>query len=664
MAGFQTVLKYRSQARQEQFQTPVWERGMNPEQLQAINHTSGPIAVLAQAGSGKTRALVHRLARMVHLGVTTPEKILAVTFSKKAADEMAERAKALGVEARIGTWHSLCLQIIKEDKLPESRWSIDESDKAKYVLKNVLGYKGMNWLDADLNEVRMYIAWAKAELIEANTKEAIELAESWFGMRDARRAVAAYQAYETAMAQEQLLTFDDFLVVVWRHLSRNEQARAQWGARWEYLLQDEAQDANVAQCTIARLLAQDHRNYLIVGDPAQSIYGFRGSSPDHILNFEKEWGATRVVMNKNYRSSNAVITASNNVIRKAAVRLETDMEAMRGVEGSASAVFAEDLDDEANKFVQWVTEGVDAGEFEYADYTCLFRTNAQSRAVEEALLSAKIPYVVVGGSSFYERKEVRDLLAYLRVATHADKTGENIRRCINAPFRFLGAKFVDKLMHIAAGKRSPDWLDLVREVASQQGIQSRQRNSAIAWAEMMGYVSTVIAKPRPAIDGDPPAHCPEEVLKHILQVTQYQEWLEKEEGSEGLHNNPVSNVRELVRVASRFATVESFLQYIDKNIEESRKQRRDAQAGGNRVLLMSVHRSKGLEWPNVWVVGMNEGILPHARGDEEEERRLAYVAMTRARENLRCSYVRTVVQGAAIRELPVSRFLTDSGLMN
>jgi len=644
--------------------TPVWLRNMNAEQVQAIEHTRGPIAVLAQAGSGKTRALVHRLVRLIETGETTPDKILAVTFSKKAADEMSDRAAQLGVDARIGTWHSLCLQIIKEDQLPESRWTIDESNKAKYVMKGVIGYKAMNWHDADLNELMSFVSWAKAELIEANTAEAKALANDWFGTRHGRLAATAYELYERAMQSEQLLTFDDFLVVVWRHLSRNEDARSRWASRWDFLLQDEAQDANEAQITIAKLLAQDHRNYLIVGDPAQSIYGFRGSSPDHIMAFVEEWQAERVVMNKNYRSTDSVVRAANNVIRKAVTRLETDMQPMRGVEGTSHAVFAEDLDDEARKFTAWVIEGVETGSNQYSDYTCLFRTNAQSRAVEEALLSAKVPYVVVGGSSFYERKEVRDLLGYLRVASGRDETGENVRRCINAPFRYLGAKFVDRLQILAAGNKAIDWPTLVFRVAEQAGIQQRQRSSAVQWSELMGYLRELINNP-PTESDDPCApHLPEQVLKHILQVTGYQEWLEKEEGSEGLHNNPVSNVRELIRVASRFSSVGEFLKYIDKNIDESKKQRRDAQAGGNRVLLMSVHRSKGLEWPNVWVVGMNEGILPHARGDLEEERRLAYVAMTRARDNLRCSYVRTVVQGAAIRELPPSQFLIDSGLMS
>lgn len=638
--------------------TPVWLKNMNAEQTAAINHTTGPIAVLAQAGSGKTRALVHRIVRLVEEGHTTPERILAVTFSKKAADEMSERAKRLGVDAKIGTWHALCLQIIKEDHLPQSKWAVDEQDKAKYILKNVIGYKQMNWTDCDLNELRSFISWCKACLYECNSIEAKKLADEWYGVRYSRLACTAYELYERMLEQEQLLTFDDFLVVVHRHLKANQEARDRWASQWEFIMQDEAQDSNPAQIAIARLLAQSHRNYLIVGDPAQSIYGFRGSSPEHIMNFVDEWNAERVVMNCNYRSADSIIECANNVIRKAAVRLETDMKPMRGFTGTAETVVCEDLDDEGNKFAQWVIEGVEVGAL-YSDYTCLFRTNAQSRAIEESLLKQKIPYVVVGGSSFYERKEVRDLLAYLRVAANQDKTGENIRRCINAPFRFLGAKFVDKLMHEATKKGAAiDWLECVHSVANQTGVQHRQKTSAIQWGEMMGYVRALIDDPNPQNSENKP----EQILQHILQVTEYQSWLEKEEGQEGLHNNPVSNVRELVRVAGRFDTVQTFLQYIDKNIEESRKQRKDAQAGGNRVLLMSVHRSKGLEWPNVWIVGCNQGILPHAKGDIEEERRLAYVAMTRARDNLRCSYVKNIVQGAAIKELPVSEFLIDSGL--
>lgn len=638
---------------------PVWAVGMNDEQLSAITHGDGPCVVLAQAGSGKTRALVHRLVKLVEDG-TPAEKILAVTFSKKAADEMTERAHLLGIQARIGTWHSLCLEIIKTDKLPQASWIIDDQDKAKYIAKECLGFKGVNWDGADCNEFRSFIAWCKAYLIEAETNEALEEANNWFG-REGRLAYNAYSLYERTIAAKQLLTFDDYLVVVYRYLKGNEEAHKTWAAKWLYLLQDEAQDANLAQCAIADLLTSEHKNYMIVGDPAQSIYGFRGSSPDYIMEFQKTYNSKIVVMNKNYRSTNSIIEVANNVIRKAEIRLETDMVCMRKEEGSVIAVFAEDLDDEANKFSTWVEERVASGE-KYSDTTCLFRTNAQSRAIEESLLKKRIPYVVVGGSSFYERKEVKDLLAYLRIVCKQDTAGENIRRCINAPFRYLGQKFVERVMIESKSSSEPDWLQIINNVCSQQGIQSRQRSSAIEWCNIMSYLQNVIENP-PKDNNPLNPSKPEQILEYIVQATDYMGWLKKEEGSESLHNNPQSNVRELIRVSNRFDTVKELLAYIDRNIAEAAKQRKDTQAGGNRVLLMSVHRSKGLEWPNVWVVGCNEGILPHAKGDPEEERRLAYVAFTRARNHLRTSYVKSVAIGAAIKEIPVSRYLLDCELV-
>lgn len=638
---------------------PVWLRNMNPEQVEAILHTDGPCALLAQAGSGKTRALVHRIARLVEECHVDPAHILAVTFSKKAADEMNERLEDLGIEdARVGTWHSLCLEIIKTDATVWSTWTIDDRDAAKWAVKDAMGFKHLKWNGGDLTKVRKFIGICKANLWTWESEQAIELAQQEFGVFrdiDGRPAyflaLEAFRISQEILEDKGILTFDDFLVFTHRHLS-DEATRERWAGKWRYFLQDEAQDANFAQVAIARLLAKDHRNYMVVGDVAQAIYGFRGSKPEYLATFAKEWDAKVIVMNKNYRSCPEIVTYANDVIRPAAIRIETDMEAMRESKGNVRVVGVENFDAEAVEFATFC-EHVEKTGGHLSDITCLFRLNAQSRALEEELLKRRIPYVIVGGTSFYERREVKDLLSYLRVAVDRDREGDAVKRCINAPFRFLGTAFVDKLMDAARAHRNGDidWPELVEEVAAQTGMQSRQRQSARGWSSLIRWVTDSVAN-----------DCtPAEILDGLVKTTGYIAWLEKEEGEESIESSGAANVRELIRVAERFKTVDELLTYIEKNLAAAKKQRRDKQAGGARVLLMSIHRSKGLEWPHVWIVGANRGVLPHHKGDLEEERRLMYVAVTRGRESVTISYVRDLVTRTGIARGVPSPFLQDAG---
>ncbi len=645
---------------------PTWQRSMNPEQLAAIVHEEGPARLLAAAGSGKTRVVTHRIARLVEKGVN-PARILALTFSKKAADEMSNRVDALDVRgARVGTWHSLCLQILKQDRTRWSNWEIRESTKLE--LKDVLGWKGMDWKGADTNRISSFIGRCKANLFDPGSPGAAELAKTLFGW-ESKRVLEAFHHYNEKLAEKEILSFDDFLVFAAEHLA-DEDNRANWASKYDHVIQDEAQDENQAQRHIAHLLAKDHRNYMVVGDVFQAIYGFRGSTPEYLAKFEEEWpGAVTYWLPRNYRSGRAIVAAANGIVRKAKVEgIEPqDMVADRTDEGSVHTLTSETLDDEATNFVAWLTGKVRCGEATYSDVTALFRTNAQSRSLEEALLGARIPYVVVGGTSFYERREVRDLLAYLRVACRRGEV-EDIKRCINSPFRFLGAKFVERIQNASANligaEGGVQWSDVVLKVADGEGIQRRQRESAQEWADMVETVARRIA------DGEKPGakgreleeSMPEAILGDIVRLTKYLDWIKKEEGEESIETSGAANVREMIRVSGRFTTCDALLDYIDETIRASRRQREDKQAGGDRVLLMNVHRSKGLEWPHVWIAGFNEMIMPHVRGDQEEERRLAYVATTRARDSLVLSCVRRFTTRDALKDAQPSRFLADTGV--
>lgn len=655
-------------------QEPIWLRNMNPEQRDAILHLDGPCALLAVAGAGKTRAVVHRIARMVVECDVPGERILAVTFSKKAADEMNDRLDKIArelrinIDARIGTWHSLCLQILKEDHTHWGSWEIDEKDAAKWIIKDVVGYRHLDWKEADLTKLRSFIGWCKANLWDVESEDAMNYAMQVFGTRRDfsgrpafQLALDTFRKSQEILEERGLLTFDDFLVYTHRHLS-DEYNRGKWAGKWSYLIQDEAQDANKAQKVIAELLARDHRNYMVVGDTAQAIYGFRGTTPKYLADFANEWNAKTIIMNRNYRSGSKIIDAANNVIRPAEVKLPVDMIAEAGIEGSAAVKQALDFDDEANEFAAWVFAHQQTGG-KLADITCLFRLNAQSRALEEALLKRRIPYQLIGGRSFYDRREVKDLLAYLRVATNSDREGDGIKRCINAPFRFLGARFVDRVMEEAraAGfpRESVNWVEIAQSAARQEGVQGRQRQSVAEWATLMAMVAERVGQegqePKSTIDANPG-----KILGELVNKTRYIEWLEKEEGSESVESSSSANVRELIRVAEKFSTVKELLNYIELTQAAAKKQRRGDK--GDRVLLMSIHRSKGLEWPKLWVVGCNESILPHVKGEPEEERRLAYVAITRAKEELVLSFVTSFATRGGIQQGQASRFLSDAGL--
>jgi superfamily I DNA/RNA helicase len=603
--------------------------------------------------SGKTESLTRRIARMVTERGIPGSRICAVTFSTKAAGEMNARLDAMGIRsARVGTWHSLALQILREDRTHYAGWQVDDHDRAKIILKRVLGHEYLDWAKADLRQVRSFIAICKANFWTWEDKEAKGLAQQEFGAASVD-ALRAYQVSQTLIEDAGLLTFDDYLVFAARHLAV-EANRRRWAARWDYLFCDEFQDNSRIQNVLAEALVRDHRNYFVVGDCAQSLFSFRGSSPQYIADFESDWGAARIAMVRNYRSGRRIIDVANKVIAPATIRMPEEMVAERDLEGEVSVVEVEDFDDEGRSVALWV-QGHQADGVALNDLVCLFRTNAQSRAVEEAFLKARIPYQILGGTTFYERKEVKDLLAYLRLACRREAPGsdggEALRRCINAPFRYLGKAFVARVMQAddSDDGDGQDWIHLVRGVADQEGVQGRQRRSAHEWAEIMDRLCHVAEMDAPM-----------GVLSWLVGRTGYVAYVEQEEGAESIETSGAANIREMIRVASAFKTVSELLDYVDKNIIEARRQRRDR--GGDRVLLCSIHRLKGGEKPHVWVIGCNDGILPHWRGDPEEERRIMYVAITRARDTLTLSYSKKYAARGGIVQGRPSRFLADAGL--
>lgn len=634
--------------------TPIWAENMNPEQLEAINHQEGPCLVLAVSGAGKTRCLVNRIARLVDSGVD-PARILAVTFSKKAQEEMNDRLEKMGItKGRFSTWHSLCRSIVYADPSgPCFGWSIgnETEGKAKYILKDVVGYKGIRWDKVNFSRLQSFIGICKANLWYPKSKEAHDLAKEMFPSEPSQ-ALRAFAGFNAAILKAQVLTYDDMLVFAYEHLS-NESNRLEWASKWDYVLQDEVNDVNAAQVAIADLLVKNHNNYMMVGDIQQSIFGFRGTSPAHVQKFATMPGVKVINMHRNYRSGDEIIETANDVISKAAIPPRVPMTPQRNIKGSVDVVKSADTDREAEAFVSMIEE-LSKGRASYDEITALYRLNAQSRALEEALIAANIPYQILGSGSFYDRKEVRNLLAYLNVASDLDTKGDNIKWSINSPYRFLGTPFVETIRAIASEAKTIHWPSIVAEAAMSSNVKEQQKSAAKTWATIIESIAAQIDKKT----------SPREILTDIVTRTQYYQWLENEEGDETIENSPSANVRELIRISERCATVDEFLNYIKKSMEDAKKARDKRGKKTKRVTLMSIHKSKGLEWPHVFVCGVNEDILPHKKGDSEEERRLAYVAITRARDSLTLSWVRkfTTGKGTVLEGRP-SRFLTDAQLV-
>lgn len=655
--------------------------GLNDAQRQAVLHNEGPIRVAAIAGAGKTKALIHRIAYLIKVREVPEENIAAVTFSKKAAEEMGTRLREFGIyRSRVGTWHSLALQIIREAR-PNflQSWDLDTSNRFKILVKaDVLGYRAMNWKKADLGEVLSYIGICKANLAKPDSERSIEIArQRWrqnpCAQRDPQRLHEAYGLAQEALNHRRIVTFDDLLVLAWEIL-QDEDAREDWASRWSYLIQDEAQDMNYAQATIGEMLARDHRNYMIVGDPGQSIYGFRGSHPATFMGFADEWDAETVSMVQNYRSGASIIEAANGAISHMSsdTHLGDQMVCARGTESRVSVSSHTGPDDEADSIVERMQMLHDDG-MSYGDMAALYRINAQSRALEESLLTARVPFVVVGGTNFYERKEVKALLCYLKIAAcRADF--DDVRKAINSPYRYLGRAFVEGLEAFAPPGRDVKWDEVASRYADSRkgkGIQGRQVQSVQKWAAIIARAreSIAISNEHVALGTSgsmsregAKAHMPEAILERIKRETDYLEWVARDEGSESVENNRASNVQELIRSASRFRTVGEFLDYVEDNLEASK----NARAGGkneDRVTLMTIHRSKGLEWPCVHVLGVNEKIFPHRKAEDiQEERRLWYVAVTRSRDVLHVSSLESApVQGRNVPMEP-SRFIKESGL--
>ncbi|MCL6480502.1 MAG: UvrD-helicase domain-containing protein [Firmicutes bacterium] len=631
---------------------------LNPAQQEAVLATEGPVLVLAGAGSGKTRVITYRIAWLIEQGVP-PETILAVTFTNKAADEMRERILQLvprsPAEPWVSTFHALCSRMLRQHAprlhLRPDFPIYDEDDQLKAV-QLALAALDLSERDFPPRTVLAQISHAKNHL---RTPEQMEQTA-----RDAweRHLARLFAGYQQGLRRAGALDFDDLLLRALELLDGHPEVRARWQQRFHYLHVDEYQDTNRPQYELLVRLAAVHRNLCVVGDEDQAIYGWRGATVRNILNFTREFPGARVIrLEENYRSTQTILDAAAAVVAHNRNRLGKSLVATRA-EGSPLRFYqAEDAAAEA-EFV--ATEIARLAEASAAQRVAvLYRTNAQSRALEEALRQRGLRYRVVGGFSFFRRAEVRDALAYLRLVMHpADDVA--LLRIINTPPRGIGAGTLQRLRQQAAEQGGSLW-DAV--VTLSQGTPGSRPNAALA------EFRTLIEELRAEFATLPPA----EFLRRVLDRSGYLDLLEQQRTpedrarSENLHEL----VNALAEATERGGTLEGFLDHV---VLMSDADEYDVEAP---ISLMTLHAAKGLEFDHVFLVGLEEGLFPHARSTEseeglEEERRLCYVGMTRARQTLTltCAAYRrgygssgwqATVPSRFLREIPIALLETVDG---
>ncbi len=614
--------------------------GLNPEQREAVETTEGPLLVVAGAGSGKTRVLTHRIAYLVGGCGIDPEAILAVTFTNKAAAEMRERvAKLLGLTGDVlwvSTFHSTCVRLLRREihHLGRSRSFViyDESDSLA-VVKESLRRHGLDPKSQDAQRLRWRIdQWKNA------ARRPDDIAQEAHDL-DGERMAEVYATYQKLLAEAEALDFNDLLLETTRLFDEHPEVLETYRRRWQYLLVDEYQDTNRVQYRLLSQLAAGHRNLCVVGDPDQSVYAWRGADIRNILDFEKEFPDAGVVkLERNYRSTQPILAGASAVIENNLERKQRRLVTDR--EGGEPIRLFEAGDDriEAQYVVRELLEATRESGRPLGECAIFYRTNAQSRTFEEELLKYDLPYVVVGGVRFYDRAEIKDALAYLRVLVNP-KDDQGLRRIVNTPARGIGKTTLEKAAALAA-RSGGSLLDGLRAFAGDGGARSA--------AKVRSFLATLDGLAR-----DLPHDAPADAIGLVLERSGYLAALEREGTPEA--EARTENLRELLSSADDFTALNApasegaeddrsllaiFLDQValvsDLDAYENRS---------DRVSLMTVHSAKGLEFPIVFLVGLEEGVFPPAASSRdpdgiEEERRLCYVGMTRAMERLTMTYAR------------------------
>ena len=611
---------------------------LNEEQLEAIKTTEGPLLVLAGAGSGKTRVLTTRVAYLVSEMGIDPSNILAITFTNKAAKEMKDRIyKMLGslaYDIQISTFHSFGLSILKEHYKElgyDKNFTILDSDDSLTVVKKIMKDMDLDPKKFNYKMIRNRISSAKNELMSPKDLE------RFIGNDIDQLVVDVYRKYQDKLEINNSLDFDDLLMLPITLFRKYPDILAKYQERFKYVLIDEYQDTNEAQYILTKLISSKYKNICVVGDNDQSIYSFRGSNYQNILNFEKDYKNAKVIMlERNYRSTKQILDVANTIIKNN--KLRKDKNLWTDIEDGDKVIYHRRLNEKDEAF--YVKEKIEElrKTSPLSEIAVLYRTNAQSRNMEEALLQANIPYKVVGSIYFYKRKEIKDLLAYLNVV-YNNRDDINLLRVINVPKRGIGTKTIENLEVQAriSGKSIYEVIDSGKELEFKriiEDIKEKQENMSLT-----------------------------ELVDYILERTGIREELTSDDTIE--NEVRLENLEEFKSITKTFeeergiVSLEEFLDELSLVADAT-----EYQNNTDVVTLMTVHSAKGLEFDNVFVIGMEEGIFPHQNSlmessDVEEERRLCYVAITRARKKLWLVNCKTRTLYGMDSANPVSRFIKE-----
>jgi len=616
--------------------------GLNPVQLEAVTHTDGPLLIIAGAGSGKTRVLTHRVAHLIRTGVS-PFEILAITFTNKAADEMRHRVRALvgPVADRmwVSTFHSACVRILRRDGarlgFPSSFTIYDQSDAVRlvgYVLRDL----GLDPKKFPAKAVQATISAAKNDGLGP-----VQFADRAGSIFD-RKIADVFTEYQSRLLAAGAMDFDDLLLNTVRLFREHPDVLESHRKRFRHVLVDEYQDTNHVQNEIVLLLGAEHHNVCVVGDADQSVYRFRGADMRNILEFEDAFPETTVLLlEQNYRSTQTILDAANAVIDNNLARRPKELWTDTGAGEAIVRFHADDESDEA----QWVASQIahlHDGGHRWGDCAVLYRTNAQSRVLEECLLRMGIQYKVIGGTRFYDRREVKDALAYLRVTVNpADEV--SCKRVLNVPKRGVGESSVGRL-DAHARAHGLTFIEALRE-APAAGVTGKAAKGIAAFLALVDELT-------PLVESGPAA-----VLEAALQRSGYVAELEAEHSVEA--DGRIENLAELVGSAREVESVDEFLERVSLVADIDALDDDESS-----VVLMTLHSAKGLEFPCVFLIGLEDGVFPHSRSigdpDElEEERRLAYVGITRAKERLYLSHAWCRTMFGSTQYNPPSRFLDE-----
>jgi DNA helicase-2/ATP-dependent DNA helicase PcrA len=624
---------------------------LNPAQADAVQTTSGPLLILAGAGSGKTKTLTHRIAYLIAHESIWPSEILAVTFTNKAAKEMRERLGVLvgqdgthrGFMPWMGTFHGICVRLLRvegESIGIARNFVIYDEDDRRGLVKQAMKQLSISEKEVKASAISGAISTAKNEMINPDEFEA---SASYPFQKNIAKV---YKTYENMRRTAGALDFDDLLLEVVRLFREAPDVRTKWQQTFKHILIDEYQDTNAAQYAIVKALVNDNRNLCVVGDDWQSIYSWRGADFTNILNFERDFKGAKVIkLEQNYRSTGNILDAASNVITKNVQRTDKKLWTAEGPGAPVQVHGVYDEAEEANLVAERISSHVVIGARKFNDFAVLYRTNAQSYTLERAFLRMRVPYQIVGGVRFYDRKEIKDIIAYLRLL-YQPNDRMSFSRIVNVPTRGIGETSLERFM-MWQSQTDMDILSALVNVEQTSTVTARAKQGFITLGEKLRSVQAMIDTAAPA-----------DIIEKLLAVTGYRDFV--------LDGSPQAEDREanlgaLLSDAQTFASLPDFLE------EVALMSSADTDSHGQKVTFMTLHAAKGLEFPVVFIVGMEEGIIPHSRVYEagpaelEEERRLAYVGMTRAREELHLTYAQSRLQFGQRGYNAMSRFITDMG---